>query len=134
MEVDDGGKKEDGDEAKRESTQEYLSRLGIGGKKRRKKDADEPTEKKKDYTAELEVASGKADALVASGDLDGAIKAMLPLEKKTRLSQDSSTCSKVVQKILEMIFYQLKFVDKCPLDHHLQMVVALLTFRMIEYP
>ena len=104
MEVDDGGKKEDGDEAKRESTQEYLSRLGIGGKKRRKKDADEPTEKKKDYTAELEVASGKADALVASGDLDGAIKAMLPLEKKTRLSQDSSTCSKVVQKILEMIF------------------------------
>lgn len=105
MEVDDGGKKDDEDEKKRESTSEYLSKLGIGGKKRKKKDdLHAPAEKKKDYTADLAAASAKADELKTAGDLDGAIKALLPLEKKTRLSQDSAMCWKVVEKILEMIF------------------------------
>ena len=89
---------------KKETTQQYLAKLGLGGSKRQKKREEEDREKKKDFTADIEAASTKADELAAANKLDDAIQTLLPLEKKTRLVQDSTSCSKVVLKILSLVF------------------------------
>ena len=89
---------------KKETTQEYLAKLGLGDSKRQKKREEEDREKKKDFTADIEAASTKADELAAANKLDDAIQTLLPLEKKTRLVQDSTSCSKVVLKILSLVF------------------------------
>ena len=81
-----------------------MAKLGLGDSKRQKKREEEDREKKKDFTADIEAASTKADELAAANKLDDAIQTLLPLEKKTRLVQDSTSCSKVVLKILSLVF------------------------------
>ena len=44
---------------------------------------------KKDFTQEIDTAIEKADALAKAGDLKDAVAALLPLEKATRVAQDS---------------------------------------------
>ena len=87
------------DEPKRETTQEYLASLGLGQSKRQKKREEEKTVKK-DFTADIEAAI----ALSKTQTLSDAIQTLLPLEKKTRLVQDSVACSTVVTAMLDLIF------------------------------
>jgi 26S proteasome regulatory subunit N5 len=90
-------------ETKKETTQEYLASLGLGGtSKRQKKRELEDKEQKKDFTADIDTAFVTIESV---SSLEEKInKHLLPLEKKTRLAQDSSACSKVVLKIVELCY------------------------------
>ena len=90
-------------ETKKETTQEYLASLGLGGtSKRQKKRELEDKEQKKDFTADIDTAFVTIESV---NSLEEKInKHLLPLEKKTRLAQDSSACSKVVLKIVELCY------------------------------
>ena len=59
---------------------------------------------KKDFTQEIDTAIEKADALAKNGNLKDAVAALLPLEKATRVAQDSPACSRVVLHITTLCF------------------------------
>ena len=75
---------------------------GLGQKNRRmKKREAEDKSAKKDFTADIAAALTAADA---ASTLQEAFTILLALEKKTRLVQDSSACSVVVLKIIELCY------------------------------
>ena len=51
-----------------------------------------------------DAACATADKLVSENKLEDALQTLLPMEKKTRLVQDSAACSTVVLKMLSLIF------------------------------
>jgi|TARA_B110000090_G_scaffold185526_1_gene213640 26S proteasome regulatory subunit N5 len=90
------------DKPAKQSTAAYLASLGLKGTtKKEKKRAKEDKDKKKDFTQDIE----SAFAAITSLSIEDAIhKHLLPLEKKTRLVQDSKSCAIVVLKIIELCY------------------------------
>ena len=66
------------------------------------KSRDKALKKAEELAPELQAAIAAADEAQRAGNLEGALKALQPIEKKARLAQDATTCSKAVLHMLNL--------------------------------